>query len=369
MLKFAEHLSAPQVFRHNLQLRTDLRDALGCYLSFLAEEMKALYRTSVEISFIDVLKKPKTQYEGVLIHLKDIDRTEDLVIYLNAKLARKLIARKLTTVLVDDSHKEQVSSTETGIISFIVAEFLWKLKAKASVPWPNLELIAVSKTVGELSSVPLDFSLTAFDEIFFISALLPESYFLSVKSSAIPIAKYLKRVGHLRDDLALSIKTLHMDLSTISKLSFGDLILFDHSDLKFQQALSGNISGRWHNLMIYGYLSQNNYGYQLVFKSAEPFGEHKMEMVEVTNSNFLEKNSEDRLRITESLRVLLSIELARVPITLKDLAKLQEGEIIDLKRNITDPLEMVLDGKVIGFCQPVEIDGRLGVRVLEFNQP
>ena len=69
--------------------------------------------------------------------------------------------------------------------------------------------------------------------------------------------------------------------------------------------------------------------------------------------------------LAKNIRVPLSIELSRIPMTLKEICAIKEGEIIDLHRKIDDPLELVVEGKVIGYCQPVQIEGRLGIRVLE----
>ena len=46
--------------------------------------------------------------------------------------------------------------------------------------------------------------------------------------------------------------------------------------------------------------------------------------------------------------------------TLKEICNLREGEIIDLHRKIDDPLEMRVEDRVIGFCQPIQIDSRSG---------
>ena len=53
--------------------------------------------------------------------------------------------------------------------------------------------------------------------------------------------------------------------------------------------------------------------------------------------------------------------------SIKEICALQRGQIIDLKRKLDDPLEMVVEGRVIGLCMPVQIDGRLGIRILEME--
>lgn len=69
----------------------------------------------------------------------------------------------------------------------------------------------------------------------------------------------------------------------------------------------------------------------------------------------------------QNIRVPLSVELARLPMTLKEICQIRAGGILDLHRKIDDPLDLVVEGKVIGQCQPVQIDGRLGIRVLSID--
>ena len=53
--------------------------------------------------------------------------------------------------------------------------------------------------------------------------------------------------------------------------------------------------------------------------------------------------------------------------SLKDLCALETNQNVDLHRKIHDPLKSVVEGKVIGHCTPVQIDNRLGIKILSID--
>ena len=95
-----------------------------------------------------------------------------------------------------------------------------------------------------------------------------------------------------------------------------------------------------------------------------------MKALEIISDDFSpsERDSNNPLReLTENIRVPMSIELSRLPMSLKEISDLRPGQVIDLHRKIGDSLEIVIENKVIGFCVPVQIDGRLGIKVLSID--
>jgi flagellar motor switch protein FliM len=53
--------------------------------------------------------------------------------------------------------------------------------------------------------------------------------------------------------------------------------------------------------------------------------------------------------------------------SVKDIAKLQQGQILELKKNPDEPVNLVVDDKVIGTGELVDIEGQLGVRILQLQ--
>ena len=59
----------------------------------------------------------------------------------------------------------------------------------------------------------------------------------------------------------------------------------------------------------------------------------------------------------------LTVELARLPMTADAVVALRVGQVVDLQRTATEPVELSVNGKVVARGELVEIEGQLGVRV------
>lgn len=67
----------------------------------------------------------------------------------------------------------------------------------------------------------------------------------------------------------------------------------------------------------------------------------------------------------EDVAVAMVVELGRVSVSAADVMGLRPGQVIELSRSPGDPVDLVVDGKRLGKGELVEIDGELGVRILE----
>lgn len=56
-------------------------------------------------------------------------------------------------------------------------------------------------------------------------------------------------------------------------------------------------------------------------------------------------------------------------LTLREVLELTSGSVIELDRQVDEPVELILDGKVIARGEAVVIDGNYGLRVTEVPQP
>ncbi len=73
----------------------------------------------------------------------------------------------------------------------------------------------------------------------------------------------------------------------------------------------------------------------------------------------------------ENLGVILNVELevtmrfGQRLMTLREVLELSSGAVIELDRQVDEPVELLLDGKVIALGEAVVIDGNYGFRVTE----
>lgn len=323
------------------------------------------------------------QFDDICIRLFHVDSAKDFFLIFQSRFARILLMRLLSAPLQDESASLYFSATEKGIFSFILARLLIEMKKTLQDRMPNLKLLGIFHALDESIKEfqvsqygACNFLLTFAGEQFPAIVFCPTEIFELSFDRPTRKSQLFARCGHIKHQLSFKVHRLKMRADTLYRLSFGDLILFDHSDLKLQEGvLTGSIAATWRGLCLYGSLSADEKEYRFTLSSGINYwnGEGEMEELEISGA----KNSTDSegriLELAKNLRVEISIELSRVPMNLKEICELKAGEIIDLHRKIDDPLEIVLEGKVIGYCAPVQIDGRLGIRILsiesDVNQP
>jgi len=76
-----------------------------------------------------------------------------------------------------------------------------------------------------------------------------------------------------------------------------------------------------------------------------------------------------------NLGLLLDVELnvtlrfGQRQLTLREVMELTAGSVVELDRQVEEPVELLLDGKVIARGEAVVVDGNYGLRVIEVMQP
>jgi flagellar motor switch protein FliN len=51
-------------------------------------------------------------------------------------------------------------------------------------------------------------------------------------------------------------------------------------------------------------------------------------------------------------------------ISIRELASLQSGQVLELERDLAEPLDLVVDGRRVARGELVNVEGRLGVRIV-----
>lgn len=78
-----------------------------------------------------------------------------------------------------------------------------------------------------------------------------------------------------------------------------------------------------------------------------------------------DENYEEMGPIISDVPVPLIVELGRVECRMRDLAYMRVGQVIELKRSPHEPLHLVVNNQIMGRGELVEIDGQLGIRIIE----
>lgn len=75
--------------------------------------------------------------------------------------------------------------------------------------------------------------------------------------------------------------------------------------------------------------------------------------------------SKEALQASVDVPVQIVVVMGRKEIVLKDLIDLRPGQVVELEKGAHDSVDLVANGRVIAKGELVEIDGKLGVRVLK----
>lgn len=79
-------------------------------------------------------------------------------------------------------------------------------------------------------------------------------------------------------------------------------------------------------------------------------------------ANALQQDSPD-INMLMDVNMVLTIEIGRADIKLKDLLNLSKGSIIELDKLSGEPLDIYANGKLIAHGDVVSVNGKYGIRL------
>jgi len=65
----------------------------------------------------------------------------------------------------------------------------------------------------------------------------------------------------------------------------------------------------------------------------------------------------------------VSLRFGQRQLPLRELLELASGSVVELDRQVDDPVELLLDGKLVARGEVVIVDGNYGLRVTDVPQP
>jgi flagellar motor switch protein FliN/FliY len=75
------------------------------------------------------------------------------------------------------------------------------------------------------------------------------------------------------------------------------------------------------------------------------------------------------LKLVMDVELNVSLRFGQRQMPLREVLELVSGSVIELDRQVDEPVELLLDGKVIARGEAVVVDGNYGLRVTEIPQP
>lgn len=70
-----------------------------------------------------------------------------------------------------------------------------------------------------------------------------------------------------------------------------------------------------------------------------------------------------------AIQVQLQVSVGSVAMTIRELLAAREGEVLVLDRGVQDPVDLLVEGKVVARGELVAVDGTFAVRITELPLP
>jgi flagellar motor switch protein FliN/FliY len=78
---------------------------------------------------------------------------------------------------------------------------------------------------------------------------------------------------------------------------------------------------------------------------------------------------EPNLDLVLNVELNVTLRFGQRLLSLREVLDLATGSVVELDRQVDEPIELLLDGKVIARGEAVVVDGNYGLRVTEVPQP
>lgn len=75
------------------------------------------------------------------------------------------------------------------------------------------------------------------------------------------------------------------------------------------------------------------------------------------------------LELVRDIQVMLTVELGRTDMLIQDILELTPGKVIELNRLAGEPLDIVVNGKLLAKGEVVVVDENFGIRLTQIVEP
>lgn len=209
------------------------------------------------------------------------------------------------------------------------------------------------------------------------SALIQEHFGAPVASdtpSAFELTQMRKRLGALPErQVSGRVVGAHLSLSSedMAGLEVGDIIILENHALraKADVGLSGAVK------ILVG---QGHHGH-IAARLFDEAGSARLEIQNIVEQNdtsggaMSDEPTSDSDNLPETQGLLrevenqVAVELGRIRLNTAQLVRLKAGQVLPLNRGATDPVDLVVGGKLFAKGELLEVDGELGVRLTQLT--
>ena len=294
------------------------------------------------------------------------------VMVLESQVARWIIQKIVTGQ--KESPLIPWTEIESGLMEYLAAKLL--ASANPLLQESRLLLQTVEKDETAFQSwlsnqgEVVEMSFEAHTEIGMVYSFLylPESL-LAESRAGDSATVYLSRAGWLRKlryEFSVNLGISHLSADQISLLEAGDILLLDKSDVSMAEGMpAGKVeihSSRLRRGVIGCSIHcENQENIKLTVESLYEEGLKPM----TDASKKTEGAQPSGEGILSSVEIPVLVELARLNYSLEELSQIKVGQIIEVKKPQPELVDLSVDGKVIANGKLVDVEGKMGVRILK----
>ncbi|RKH53917.1 type III secretion system cytoplasmic ring protein SctQ [Corallococcus llansteffanensis] len=302
-----------------------------------------------------------------------------------------------------------LTDIEEGVMGYVVLEALKELVPglQAGVPRPRLDGVArgvdeVSARLGEdgpMLAVHLNALLGTHRGIvrLVVPSAVLEAAEPEVESAQrrerrrADMKAHGRRLSSLRDWLRAEIGVAELSAQDLASLRIKDVLLLDALSARPDKGEPGTAQlrlglGRTGHLAADVYLENGRYRARITdvvpgetghsqggesgggAEENEEFTNPELDVPpELEGAALDDANNRDGSDLLSDLPLQVAVELARVPITAEQVVGLRTGQVIELRRGPGEPVDLSVNGKVVARGELVEVEGQLGVRIINLG--
>lgn len=207
--------------------------------------------------------------------------------------------------------------------------------------------------------------------------------FVSAKHLGSPVDRLRKLVGshwgELQQHWPVSLARLMLTVDECLGLDPGDILLPTEHGLETEAFGAGvpaalvevrppdSPFGVSHVLT--GRVSPGPDRWQLTLDNVAPNARKVRPMDDATSEQAEDApTAEQATELLEAPSVAVDVQVGTASLTLREISELTGGQVIELDRRVGEPLDLYVDGRRLGRGELVDIEGELGVRLLELDE-
>ena len=265
-----------------------------------------------------------------------------------------------------ESISQQPSAGQLGLLSALLWRALQRLGVRSdlrgtdSTPDDGMGVFQVDIAIGIDSESPIRGELSLG-----IDADCLRSFGVTGAANASVLGMHLE---HIPIEAAIELATVAFSAHDVDRLHEGDVVVFsaytNHVHLERVGEMEGRI--RIGAFVADCFLHKNG---DVVLRNSfiadNPTAEVTRPSKGPLMTDATSANNEKTTAVLAHAPIQLTVEVGRVSLTGADIAGLCNGSILQLGRRLDNPVDLTVGGRLIGRGVVVDVEGELGVRVIE----